>query len=132
KQNDELGEQSVEQNVGNAEDPSWNAPVSWAVRRTTEDNSYYAPDADDIETPVDEDSMPYCTRIFKSDGTFTTLASPLSSTVADVIDSIGKKMVITKDGLPNYHIVLRKRDLVRILSPMERPLLLQKKLLHQF
>lgn len=132
KQVDELGEPSVEQNVGNAEDPSWNAPVSWAVRRTTEDNSYYAPDADDIETPVDEDSMPYCIRIFKSDGTFTTLATPLSSTVSDVIDSIGKKMVITKDGLPNYHIVLRKRDLVRILSSMERPLLLQKKLLHQF
>ena len=120
------------QNVADSEDPSWNAPVSWAVKRTMEDNSYYAPSAEELETPVDEDSMPYCIRIFKSDGTFTTLATPLSSSVSDVIDSIGKKMVITKDGLPKYHIILRKRELVRILSPMERPLLLQKKLLQQF
>lgn len=118
--------------VSDAEDPSWNAPVSWAVRRTMEDNSYHVPEADDLETPVDEDSMPYCIRIFKSDCTFTTLATPLSSTVSDVIDSIGKKMVITKDAQPKYHIILRKRELVRILSPMERPLLLQKKLLQQF
>lgn len=118
--------------VNDTEDPSWNAPVSWAVRRTMEDNSYYAPEAEELETPVDEDSMPYCIRIFKSDGTFTTLATPLSSTVSDVIDSIGKKMVITKDAQPKYHIILRKRELVRILSPLERPLLLQKRLLQQF
>ncbi|SPN96706.1 probable adenylate cyclase [Cephalotrichum gorgonifer] len=121
-----------EQSELDGENPSWNAPVSWAVRRTTEDNSYYAPDAEDLETPVDEENMAYYIRIFKSDGSFTTQAMPLTSTVSDVVDSIGKKMAIPKESLPKYYIVLRKRDVVRILSSMERPFMLQKKLLQQF
>ncbi|PKS06341.1 hypothetical protein jhhlp_007089 [Lomentospora prolificans] len=112
---------------------AWNAPDSWAVRRNTEDNSYHVPESDELETPAKgEADMPYCIRIFKADGTFTTLSVPLASTVSDVIDSIGKKMGVGKDGLPNFHIILRKRELVRILSAMERPLILQKRLLQQF
>ena len=112
---------------------AWNAPDSWAVRRNTEDNSYHIPDVDELEAPAKgEGDMPYCIRIFKADGTFTTLSVPLASTVSDVIDSIGKKMGIGRDGLPNFHIILRKRELVRILSAMERPLILQKRLLQQF
>ena len=34
-------------------------------------------------------------------------------------------------GLENYHIILKKHDLVRVLNPSERPIVLQKRLLQQ-
>jgi len=113
--------------------PSWNAPDSWAVRRlNTEDNSYNVPDIDGYDSlPKEEENTPYCIRIFKSDGTFTTLSIPLGSSAGDVVDAIGKKMAISRDTLPNYQIILRKHDLVRILAAQERPLILQKRLLQQ-
>ncbi|CAI4216174.1 unnamed protein product [Parascedosporium putredinis] len=98
-----------------------------------DDNSYHVTESEELEAPAkDEADMPYCIRIFKADDTFTTLSVPLSSGVSDIIDSIGKKMGVGKEGLGNFHIILRKRELVRMLSIKERPLLLQKRLLQQF
>ncbi|KAF6830796.1 adenylate cyclase (protein phosphatase 2C) [Colletotrichum plurivorum] len=111
---------------------SWNAPDSWAVRRNTEDTTYQAPDLDDIGSPPrpEEKMTPYCIRIFRSDGTFATLSMALDASVADVISSLIKKTYAT-DALENYHIILKKHDLVRVLSAPERPLLMQKRLLQQ-
>ncbi|KAK7459040.1 protein phosphatase 2C [Colletotrichum acutatum] len=111
---------------------SWNAPDSWAVRRNTEDTTYQAPDIDDIGSPPrpDEKMTPYCIRIFRSDGTFATLSMALDASVTDVISQLIKKTYAT-DGLENYHIILKKHDLVRVLAAPERPLLMQKRLLQQ-
>ncbi|KAJ0160901.1 Adenylate cyclase, partial [Colletotrichum tanaceti] len=111
---------------------SWNAPDSWAVRRNTEDTTYQAPDIDDIGSPPrpEEKMTPYCIRIFRSDGTFATLSMALDASVTDVISQLIKKTYAT-DGLENYHIILKKHDLVRVLSVAERPLLMQKRLLQQ-
>ncbi|KAF4975321.1 hypothetical protein FZEAL_7886 [Fusarium zealandicum] len=110
----------------------WDAPDSWAVRRNTEDNSYNGPDIDEIGSPPrpEEKMAPYCIRIFRSDGTFSTHAMPLDSSVTDVISQVIKKTYVV-DGLENYHIILKKHDLIRILTPPERPLLMQKRLLQQ-
>ncbi|KAL0938749.1 adenylate cyclase (protein phosphatase 2C) [Colletotrichum truncatum] len=111
---------------------SWNAPDSWAVRRNTEDTTYQAPDIDDIGSPPrpEEKMTPYCIRIFRSDGTFATLSMALDASVTDVISQLIKKTYAT-DGLENYHIILKKHDLVRVLGAPERPLLMQKRLLQQ-
>ncbi|KAH7326525.1 adenylate cyclase, ACY [Stachybotrys elegans] len=110
----------------------WDAPDSWAVRRNTEDESINAPDIDEIGAPPrsDEKATPYCIRIFRSDGTFSTHSMPLDSTVTDVISQVIKKTYVV-DGLENYHIILKKHDLIRVLLPIERPLLLQKRVLQQ-
>ncbi|KAG6005780.1 hypothetical protein E4U21_007613 [Claviceps maximensis] len=110
----------------------WDAPDSWAVRRNTEDNSEDVPDADEIGSPPrpDEKMALYFIRIFRSDGTFSTHQMPLDSIVADVISQVIKKTYVV-DGLENYHIIMKKHDLIRVLGPSERPLLLQKRLLQQ-
>ncbi|KAJ4224047.1 hypothetical protein NW759_005715 [Fusarium solani] len=110
----------------------WDAPDSWAVRRNTEDNSYNGPDLDEIGSPPrpEEKTAPYCIRIFRSDGTFSTHSMSLDSSVTDVISQVIKKTYVV-DGLENYHIILKKHDLIRVLTPPERPLLMQKRLLQQ-
>ncbi|KAF5623197.1 adenylate cyclase [Fusarium sp. NRRL 52700] len=110
----------------------WDAPDSWAVRRNTEDNSYHGPEPDEIGSPPrpEEKASPYCIRIFRSDGTFSTHSMPLDSNVTDVISQVIKKTYVV-DGLENYHIIMKKHDLIRVLTPPERPLLMQKRLLQQ-
>ncbi|KAK3329296.1 phosphatase 2C-domain-containing protein [Apodospora peruviana] len=110
---------------------SWFAPDSWAVRRGDE-VSTHVPEADDIGSPPrpEEKLTNYCIRVFRSDGTFATLQMALDSNVQDVIAQIVKKSYVS-DGLGNYHIVLQKHDLVRVLNSVERPLLMQKRLLQQ-
>ncbi|AEO70098.1 uncharacterized protein THITE_2146951 [Thermothielavioides terrestris NRRL 8126] len=114
-------------------DPSgaWNAPDSWAVRRGDE-ASAQVPEADDIGSPPrpEEKLTNYCIRVFRADGTFATLQMALDATVSDLISQIVKKSYVI-DGVENYNIILKKHDLVRILSPAERPLLMQKRLLQQ-
>jgi adenylate cyclase len=124
----------AEQQEAMAADPqgTWDAPDSWAVRRNTEDDAYNAPDVEETgTTPRPEEKVaPYCIRIFRSDGTFSTHSMPLDSTVQDVISQVVKKTYVV-DGLENYHIIMKKHDLVRVLTPPERPLLMQKRLLQQ-
>ncbi|KAL5594488.1 hypothetical protein BROUX41_001420 [Berkeleyomyces rouxiae] len=120
--------------VGSLEEPigSWNAPDSWGVRRTTGDASAEGVDTDEMGRPYrnEEKVVSYCIRIFRGDGTFATISSPLSATVSDVIGQLIRKMY-GADSSDNYHIVLKTHDLFRILKPSERPLALQKRLLEQ-
>ncbi|KAI1372725.1 adenylate cyclase [Hypoxylon crocopeplum] len=111
---------------------AWNAPDSWAVRRTAEERQEHAPEVDDVGTPPrpEEKLSPHCIRVFRADGTFATVQMPLNSTVEAVMGQVVKKTFVT-DGLENYHIVLRKHDLSRVLAAAEKPLLIQKRLLQQ-
>ncbi|TWU78415.1 cysteinyl-tRNA synthetase [Metarhizium rileyi] len=110
----------------------WDAPDSWAVRRNTEDNTDDVPEVDEMGTPPrpDEKLTSYFIRIFRSDGTFSTHSMALDCTVTDVISQVIKKTYVV-DGLENYHIIMKKHDLIRVLAPSERPLLMQKRLLQQ-
>ncbi len=110
---------------------AWNAPDSWAVRRGDEE-SIHAPEPDEVASPPrpEEKHTNYCIRVFRSDGTFATLQLPLDASVQDVVSQILKKTLVT-DALDKYHIVLKKHDLVRVLTQGERPLLIQKRLLQQ-
>lgn len=110
----------------------WNAPDSWAVRRTDPEATSQALEMEDIGSPprADEKLQPYCIRVFRSDGTFATLQMAIDSSVTDLISQIIKKSYVT-ESLDNYHIVLKKHDLVRVLNHAERPLYIQKRLLQQ-
>lgn len=110
----------------------WDAPDSWAVRRNTDDNSYHTPEMDETQSPPrpEEKLTSYCIRIFRSDGTFSTHSMPLDATVSDVISQVIKKTYVV-DGLENYHIIMKRHDLIRVLGPSELPLLIQKRLLQQ-
>lgn len=110
----------------------WNAPDSWAVRKTDQDAAQHVLEMEDIGSPPrpEEKLTPYCIRVFRSDGTFATLQMALDSSVQDLISQIIKKSYVS-ESLDNYHIVLKKHDLVRVLSQAERPLYIQKRLLQQ-
>ncbi|KAL7799131.1 PP2C domain-containing protein [Trichoderma ceciliae] len=110
----------------------WDAPDSWAVRRGTEDTTIQQPEVEELSSPPrpEEKLTPYFIRIFRSDGTFSTHSMALDATVGEVISQVIKKTYVV-DGLENYHIIMKKHDLIRVLTPGERPLLIQKRLLQQ-
>lgn len=129
--------------VGNVEDEAkikaesagglgWNAPDSWAVKKANDDNVSQLSDVDEPGLPpkLDEKGAPFCIRIFRIDGTFVTLSTPLNSTATEVMYQVGKKTYMT-DSLDNYQIVMKKHDLQRILGAGERPVVIQKRLLEQ-
>ncbi|KAI1808285.1 adenylate cyclase [Daldinia bambusicola] len=111
---------------------AWNAPDSWAVRRTAEEKEPPVPEVEEVgpQPKPEEKQNPHCIRVFRADGTFATVQMPLNSTVADVMTQVVKKTFVT-EGLENYHIVLRKHNLSRVLAAPEKPLLIQKRLLQQ-
>ncbi|PBP26979.1 adenylate cyclase [Diplocarpon rosae] len=129
--------------VGNVEDEAkveaasagvlgWNAPDSWAVKKINDDNMSRLSEIDEAGVPpkTDEKAAPFCIRIFRVDGTFVTLSTPLNSTVSEVMSQVGKKTYMT-DSFASYQIVMKKHDLQRILGPGERPVVIQKRLLEQ-
>jgi adenylate cyclase len=108
---------------------AWDAPDSWAVKRMKDEMDRLG-DIDEPGAPTKEesDNKMYCLRIFRVDSTFATLSATLNTTVAEIIQILGKKTVL-QDELDNYHIVMRKHDTSRQLESNERPLLIQKRLL---
>ncbi|OWP03856.1 adenylate cyclase [Marssonina coronariae] len=129
--------------VGNVEDEAkveaagagvlgWNAPDSWAVKKVNDDNMSRLSEIDEAGVPPKNDAKaaPFCIRIFRVDGTFVTLSTPLNSTVSEVMSQVGKKTYMT-ESFASYQIVMKKHDLQRILGPGERPVVIQRRLLEQ-
>ncbi|KAJ4411820.1 hypothetical protein N0V91_000955 [Didymella pomorum] len=110
-------------------DDTWDAPDSWAVKRLDEMREQSI-DEPEVAAREQNDTRTYCLRIFRADSTFATLSATLNTTVAEIIQILGKKTVL-QDELDNYHIVMRKHDTSRQLESSERPLLIQKRLLEQ-
>ncbi|KAK6519371.1 cysteinyl-tRNA synthetase [Arthrobotrys megalospora] len=113
---------------------SWNAPDSWAVGGRQQKAPETHPQEEVEEIPEEilrkQSLSQFCIRVFRVDGSFTTLSSNINSTVTDLLHQLGKKSFL-QDDLSNYVIILRKGELARILGSNERPLIMQKKLLEQ-
>ncbi|EPS44060.1 hypothetical protein H072_1966 [Dactylellina haptotyla CBS 200.50] len=113
---------------------SWNAPDSWAVggreRKLAETQTQEEAEEIPEEMLRKQSLSQFCIRVFRVDGSFTTLSSNLNATVTDLLHQLGKKSFL-QDDLSNYVIILRKGELARILGSGERPLIMQKKLLEQ-
>lgn len=110
----------------------WDAPDSWAVRPLGDENVPRHGEFDETGVAPKEvdNTKTYCVRIFRVDSTFATLSATLQTSVAEIIQILGKKTLL-QDELDNYHIVMRKHDTSRQLDSQERPLLIQKRLLEQ-
>ncbi|ETS87095.1 Adenylate cyclase [Pestalotiopsis fici W106-1] len=111
---------------------AWSAPDSWAVRRTAEEQ---ASNTDNLEESViaprpEEKKTAHCIRVFRADGTFATVQLPLETSLNDVMAQVVKKTYVA-DGVENFHMILKKHDLTRVLTIHDRPLLIQKRLLQQ-
>ena len=116
-----------------AYDPgAWDAPDSWAVKKAGDENMYRLREIDEAGDPprLDDDGTPHCVRVFRIDSTFATLSTGVNTTVAEVLQMLGKKSFL-QDDLDNYQIIMRKHDLQRQLNPNERPIAIQKTLLEQ-
>ena len=105
---------------------AWDAPDSWAVKRVGDDLE--APKAQEMDT--DDTGLPHGLRVFRIDGTFATLSTPLNTTAAEILQILGKKSFL-QDELNTYQIILKKNDIQRHLSPGERPVVMQRHLLEQ-
>ena len=121
------------QDAALSNDPgAWDAPDSWAVKKEGEVNMGRLREIDETGTPqkVEDDGTPHCVRVFRIDSTFATLSTGVNTTVAEILQMLGKKSFL-QDDLDNYQIIMRKHDLQRQLAPGERPVAIQKRLLEQ-
>jgi adenylate cyclase len=109
----------------------WDAPDSWAVKKINDDNLSRLPEIDEAGVPprIDDKAAFYCIRIFRVDGTFATLSTPLNASVTDIMGMLYKKTHMAENE--KYQIVMKKHDLQRILGAGERPVVIQKRLLEQ-
>ena len=113
------------------EEGAWDAPESWAVNKAGDENVARLPEIDETGIPPkDEDNTPHCIRVFRIDSTFATLSTGLNTTVAEILQILGKKSFL-QDELNNYQIIMRKQGLQKQLAPGERPVAIQKRLLEQ-
>jgi adenylate cyclase len=120
-----------ERRTDSKDDAKWDVPESWAV--APEKGAGESPhiELDEVDVmPRETDNRTFCVRIFRVDSTFATLSATLNTSVAEIIQILGKKTLL-QDELNNYHIVMRKHDTSRQLDAKERPLLIQKRLLEQ-
>ncbi|KAI4259581.1 MAG: hypothetical protein LQ352_000649 [Teloschistes flavicans] len=110
----------------------WDAPDSWAVKRVGDENMARLREFDEAGDPprLDDDGTPHCVRVFRIDSTFATLSTGVNTTVAEILQMLGKKSFL-QDDLDNYQIIMRKHGLQRQLNPNERPIAIQKTLLEQ-
>ena len=111
---------------------AWDAPDSWAVKKIGDENMGRLREIDEAGIPqkVEDDGTPHCVRIFRIDSTFATVSTRVNTTVAEILQILGKKSFL-QDELDNYQIIMRKHDLQRQLAPGERPVAIQKRLLEQ-
>ncbi|KAK4231772.1 adenylate cyclase encoded by the PaAC protein [Podospora fimiseda] len=118
--------------TGSGHGGAWNAPDSWAVRRDEEEPPAQPIDMDDLGSPPrpEEKLANYCIRVFRADGTFTTLQQPLLTSVLDLVNQIVRRTYRDEDP-KSYKLLLKKHGLYRVLRDQERPLLIQKRLLEQ-
>ena len=120
-----------ERRTESKDDAKWDVPESWAV--APEKGAGESPhiELDEVDVmPKETDNRTFCVRIFRVDSTFATLSASINTSVAEIIQILGKKTLL-QDELNNYHIVMRKHDTSRQLDAKERPLLIQKRLLEQ-
>ena len=111
---------------------AWDAPDSWAVKKVGDENMGRLREIDDAGVPsrAEDDGTPHCVRVFRIDFTFATISTNINSTVAEILEILGKKSFL-QDELDNYQIIMRKHDLQRQLASGERPVAIQKRLLEQ-
>ena len=107
-------------------DAIWTAPESWGVRPhnpVTEELPEFP------EEIVVESRQTYCLRVFRTDSTFATIPCPASISVLELIALLSKKFFVPAGE--RWVLVHYVNNLVRVMQPSERPVLVQQKSLER-
>ncbi|KAK9357157.1 hypothetical protein V1504DRAFT_465519, partial [Lipomyces starkeyi] len=105
----------------------WTAPESWGVMGPDDYNALKSPQLKKAPVPRSRAASRYNVRVFRTDGTFATVACPLDATVTDLLQILGRKFFLP--SVAHYQIGFRRLGLIRILQVNERPTILQKRML---
>lgn len=117
----------------NVADPAagWTAPESWNI---LPDSVPTWPSAYDNSSAITRSAsklgakIKRCfVRVFRQDGTFGTISCDIDTTVAELIQLLGKKFFLP--SVSEYQLTVRTAGLPRILLAKERPLVYQRVLL---
>lgn len=111
---------------------AWDAPDSWAVKRKGEENIEKLHEIDENEglSRYDDSGVSHSVRLYRPDGTYSTLTVSLNTSTAELIQLMGNKN-FPLDDINRFQIVLQKGNTSRQLEAGERPLIIQKRLLEQ-
>ncbi|KAM3583517.1 cysteinyl-tRNA synthetase [Umbelopsis sp. WA50703] len=137
---------SIFSSVYNSDTEAWMPPDSWAVQPAPTGSTRFPGTVTPVEAydkePEDEEGFStvdhekwehsrknYCIRIFRPDGTFTTLQVPLNTQASELVTKLAGKFFLP--DISKYGLRMRRHKLERILAPNERPLQIQKQLLEQ-
>ncbi|KAK7206497.1 phosphatase 2C-domain-containing protein [Myxozyma melibiosi] len=110
----------------------WDPPESWGVMRADSDVGHdhavqKQPQAAPRPRASLKPSSTYYVRVFRTDGTFSTVSCPLDTTTTELLAILGRKFFLPSAA--HYQIGFRRLGLLRILNPDEKPLMLQKRML---
>ncbi|KAF9936188.1 cysteinyl-tRNA synthetase, partial [Modicella reniformis] len=120
---------------------TWLAPESWDVQPATvtagaQRSLAISPDDLSDMDMSDFENWDYgktklsTIRIFRKDTTYTTVNCVFNITASELSTILGKK--IFKPDTSKYHLYILRNNIVRALSPHERPLNILRRLLMQF
>ncbi|TKA62355.1 hypothetical protein B0A49_10669, partial [Cryomyces minteri] len=87
------GEEASKEAKQPDESGGWAAPDSWASKRVCDENMGRLSEIDENGIPPKDDDtgVPYHVRIFRPDSTFNVVSVGLNTTVAEIIQILGKK-----------------------------------------
>jgi len=141
-----LHPESIFNSVYSSDTEAWLPPDSWAVQPAPSSSTRFPGTSTPVDSfdkeQEDEESFStvdqekwehsrknYCIRIFRPDGTFTTLQVPLHTQASELVTRLAGKFFLP--DISKYGLRMRRHKLERILAPNERPLQIQKQLLEQ-
>ncbi|KAI5121568.1 hypothetical protein M0805_000749 [Coniferiporia weirii] len=130
--------------------PGWAAPESWAVEK--EGGLPDVPDYSDSDASESMDATErthavkqqhrrtriakrvqtpaYQLRIHRSDGTYHVVKCPLTTTVAELVPAMGRRLLLDETREP-HSLYVKERERERVLAPTERPADLVRRRLEQ-
>ncbi|KAK9472141.1 uncharacterized protein V1510DRAFT_138580 [Dipodascopsis tothii] len=113
-----------------SENSNWTPPESWAVRRNQEEIEANLRQINASQKSTSKSSATHYVRVFKEDGTFSTIQCPLDASVSELLQILGKKFFL--NSVSNEQIGFQRHGMIRILKKHEKPLILQKRMLELF
>ncbi|KAG0315021.1 PH domain leucine-rich repeat-containing protein phosphatase 2, partial [Dissophora globulifera] len=125
---------------------TWLAPESWGVQPpstatagvtrslalTPENCSSEELDQSDYETWDYGKNSSSTIKIFRPDTTFTTVNCVFTITASELSMILGRKIKAFKPDTSKYHLYMVRNNIMRPMSPRERPLHILRKMLVQF
>ncbi|BFZ64929.1 cysteinyl-tRNA synthetase [Saitoella coloradoensis] len=84
---------------------------------------------DSRSIPGRKGSNNYFARVFKDDGTFSTVQCPLDSTGAEMMALLARKFFLTSTA--GFQLLVVRNGISQVLGAKDKPMLLQKKLLEE-